>query len=37
MHRRTRANLFPLDTEIEKTIRNIKKEEAAAEASSMVE
>ena len=37
MHRRTRADLLPLDTELEKTIRNLKKEIAAAEAASMAE
>ena len=37
MHRRTGANLLPLDTELEKSLRNLKKEKAAAEASSMAE
>ena len=32
MHRRTRANLLSLDTKPEKTIRNLKKEKAAAKA-----
>ena len=35
MHRRTGADLFPLDTEQEKTLRNLKKEKVAAEASNM--
>ena len=35
MHRRTEADLLPLDTELEKTIRNLKKERATAEVSSM--
>ena len=33
MHRRTRADLFPLDTELEKIIKNLKKERAVVEAS----
>ena len=33
MHRRIGADLLPLDTELEKTIRNLKKERAIAEAS----
>ena len=33
MHRRTRADLLPLDIELKKTIRNLKKERAVAEAS----
>ena len=37
MHRKTRANIFPLDTELEKTIRNLKKEKATVEASVMVD
>ena len=37
MHRRTRANLLPLDTELERTIRNLKKEIIVAEAPVMVE
>ena len=37
MHRRTGADLLPLDTELDKAIRNLKKERAVAEASSMVE
>ena len=37
MNRRTRANLFPLDTNLEKTLRNLKKEKTAVEASSMAE
>ena len=37
MHRITRADLLPLDTELEKIIRNLKKEKAAAEASVMVD
>ena len=37
MHRRTGADLLPLDTKLEKTIRNFKKERAAAEAFSMAE
>ena len=37
MHRRIRADLFPLDTKLEKTIRNLKKERAVAETSSMAE
>ena len=32
MHRRSEANLLPLDTELEKTIRNPKKERATREA-----
>ena len=32
MHRITGANLLPLDTELEKTIRILKKERAATEA-----
>ena len=32
MHRRSEANLLPLDTELEKTIRNLKKERATREA-----
>ena len=36
MHRRTGADLLPLDTKLEKTIINLKKEKAtAAEASVM--
>ena len=37
MHRRTRANLLPLNTELERMIRNLKKEKATTEASIMVE
>ena len=37
MYRRTGANLLPLDIELEKTIRNLKKEKATAEASSMAD
>ena len=37
MHRRTGADLLPLDTELKKTIRNLKKERGVAEALSMVE
>ena len=37
MHRRTGANLLPLDNEIEKTLVNLKKEKATTKASSMVE
>ena len=37
MHRRTGADLLPLDAQLEKTLRNLKKEKAAAEVSSMVE
>ena len=37
MHRRTGADLLPLDTELEKTIRNLKKEKVVAEASVMVD
>ena len=37
MHRRTGADLFPLDTQLEKTLRNLKKEKVAAKASSMAE
>ena len=33
MHRRTGADLLPLDIELEKTIRNHKKERAVVEAS----
>ena len=32
MHRRPKAELLPLDTEIEKILRNLKKERAAEEA-----
>ena len=32
MHRRTGADLLPLDTELEMTITNLKKEKAAVEA-----
>ena len=32
MHRRTGADLLPLDTELEKTIKNLKKEKVAAKA-----
>ena len=35
MHRRTRAGLFPLNTKLEKTLRNLKKERAAIAALSM--
>ena len=31
MHRRPEAKLLPLDTEIEKTLRNLKKVRAAEE------
>ena len=37
MHRKTVANLLPLHIELEKTIRNLKKEKVAAEASSMAD
>ena len=37
MHRRTGDDLLPLDTELEKTTRNLKKERAAVEASVMAE
>ena len=33
MHKRTGADLLPLDTELERTIRNLKKERAVVEAS----
>ena len=33
MHRRIGADLLSLDTELEKTIRNLKKEKAIAESS----
>ena len=36
MHRRTGADLLPLDTELEKTIRNLNKEKAVTKASVMV-
>ena len=32
MHRRLEIELFPLDTEIEKTLKNLKKVRAAEEA-----
>ena len=32
MHRRLGADLLPLNTELEKTIRNLKKERATGEA-----
>ena len=32
MHRRPEAELLPLDTEIEKTLRNLKKVRAVEEA-----
>ena len=35
MHWRTGADLLPLDIEIEKTLRNLKKERAVAETSTM--
>ena len=35
MHRRTGADLLPLDTEIKKTLRNLKKEIAVAETLTM--
>ena len=35
MHRRIGADVLPLDTELEKTIRNLKKEKATVEASIM--
>ena len=35
MHRRTRVDLLPLDTKLEKKIKNLKNERAVAEASSM--
>ena len=35
MHRITRADLLPLDIELERTIRNLKKERTATEASVM--
>ena len=37
MHRRTRTDLLPLDTKLEKSLRNLKKEKVAVEASSMAE
>ena len=37
MHRRTGDDLLPLDIELEKTIRNLKKERAVVEASVMAE
>ena len=37
MHRRTRDDLLPLDTKLEKTLKNLKKEKAVAEALSVVE
>ena len=37
MHRRTRADLLSLDTKLERTIRNLKKEMIVAEAPVMVE
>ena len=37
MHRRIGADLLPLDTELEKTLRNFKKEKATTTASNMVE
>ena len=37
MHRRTGDDLLPLDTELVKTIRNLKKEKAAAKASVMAD
>ena len=37
MHRGTGADLFPLDTELKKTLRNLKKEKAAVETSIMTE
>ena len=36
MHRRTVADLLPLDNELEKTTKNLKKERAAIKASSIV-
>ena len=35
MHRRIGVDLLPLDTELEKIIKNLKKERVAAEASIM--
>ena len=35
MYRRIRVDLLPLDTELEKTIKNFKKERASIEASVM--
>ena len=32
MHRITEVDLLPLDTELEKTIKNLKKEKAASKA-----
>ena len=29
MHRRTRSDLLPLETELERTLRNLKKERVA--------
>ena len=37
MHRRTIADLLPLDTKLEKTIINLKKEKAVIEASVMAD
>ena len=37
MHRRTGADLLPLDTELEKALRNLKKERAIVKTSTMVE
>ena len=37
MHRRIGVDLLPLDIELEKILINLKKEKAAAEASSMAE
>ena len=37
MHRKTEADLLPLDTKLEKTLRNLKKEKETIVASSMAE
>ena len=37
MHRRIGADLLPLDTELENTLRNLKKERAVAKTSTMAE
>ena len=37
MHRRVGVDLLPLDTKLERTIRNLKKEKAVAETSVMTD
>ena len=37
MHKRTRADLLPLDTKLENTLINLKKERTIEETSTMVE